>query len=291
VLYFAYGSNLDYTRMLSRCADSDVFGEAILEGYRLVFMENNTKRIVANIIKNKNFTTHGVLYEVTESDMKKLDAFEGHPRVYKRAKVMVCIEGTCIEATTYIMQKKCEVYSSNEVHIFNRKYGAPKKDYMQFILNGYTMHGLPQEELMKSYAYSKNKDRERKKSTMNKTAIFVYGTLKRGYRNHRFMKDAEYIGEGKIDNFDIYTVGEHASYPAIVEGDGEVFGEVYTVTDRELVHIDRLEGYHGKAYKDNLYDKELVEVKMHGKTIKAYVYMWNKSKSLPYGSKQLIDQF
>ena len=45
VYYFAYGSNLDYVRMFHRCESAEVVCRATLDGYRLVFMENNSKRI------------------------------------------------------------------------------------------------------------------------------------------------------------------------------------------------------------------------------------------------------
>lgn len=288
MLYFAYGSNLDYTRMLNRCESADVIGQATLEGYRLVFMENNSKRFVANVVKNKKFTTYGVLYEVNEKDMKNLDKYEGHPFVYKRTKISVCVKGEYKEAITYIMPKRCQVYSS----VLLRQYGVPKKDYMQYILNGYAMYNLPQEELRQSYVYSKNKEKERKQKNMSKMiTVFVYGTLKRGYRNNIFMERAEYIGEGKINNFDIYKVGQYGAYPAIIKGTGEVYGEVYKVTPEELVNIDRLEGYHGENCTNNLYDKELIEVEIDGEIINAYAYVWCKYRKLPMGSKKLKDSF
>lgn len=292
MLYFAYGSNLDYIRMTNRCKECEVIGQATLEGYRLVFMENNNKRVVANIVKAKKYDTQGVLYDVTANDLRNLDKFEGYPYIYARTKINVCVKGENKEAITYIMDRKCEVYSASSVQVFTRQYGAPKRDYFQYILNGYNMYGLSQNKLMESYLYSKDKNRNSgRNKKMKKVNIFVYGTLKKGFSNHKLIERAKYIGDSKIDNFDIFKVGYRGSFPAIVKGEGEVFGEIYELPFSNLKTVDRLEGYEGKKCSNNLYDRELIKVKMCDKIIDAYVYIWNKNRDLPDESEKLLNRF
>ena len=50
---------------------------------------------------------------------------------------------------------------------------------------------------------------------MNKIYAFVYGTLMKNQRNHGYLKDAIYIGEGTIDGYQMYDLG---TYPGIIKG-------------------------------------------------------------------------
>ena len=77
--------------------------------------------------------------------------------------------------------------------------------------------------------------------------IFVYGTLKKGYGNHRVMQNAEgvFVQEDTLQGYDIYDLG---GIPGVIEGEGEVTGEVFSVSDEGLPYLDRLEG-HPTFYK------------------------------------------
>ena len=70
--------------------------------------------------------------------------------------------------------------------------------------------------------------------------IFVYGTLMTDQPNHdTFLGGSRKIADGWIDGYEMYDLG---SYPGMKEGGGQVYGEVYTVTDEVLEKIDWLEG-------------------------------------------------
>jgi len=77
--------------------------------------------------------------------------------------------------------------------------------------------------------------------------VFVYGTLKRGYNNHKhYLKDAILLGKAVTkDNWTM--VGEDMPYPYVLEQNDElgsnVVGEVYAVSSKELKSLDSLEGY------------------------------------------------
>ena len=77
--------------------------------------------------------------------------------------------------------------------------------------------------------------------------LFVYGTLKRGYYNHKsLMKGAKYLGDAKLDGYCIFNLG---SYPGIMPKPGFfVWGELFEITDDMLDPLDRLEG-HPTLYK------------------------------------------
>jgi gamma-glutamylaminecyclotransferase len=75
--------------------------------------------------------------------------------------------------------------------------------------------------------------------------IFVYGTLKRGCRNHTFLQTAEYLGEAWTEpGYGMVDCGFYPnSYPGLVrahEGEG-VSGEIYRVEATLLQALDRLE--------------------------------------------------
>jgi len=67
----------------------------VLEGWRLVFNVYSQVREcgVANIVKDGSGMVEGVLYEITENGLKKLDDYEGHPDQYVRKVLKVECEG------------------------------------------------------------------------------------------------------------------------------------------------------------------------------------------------------
>ena len=71
--------------------------------------------------------------------------------------------------------------------------------------------------------------------------VFVYGSLKRGFGNHRCLEGAEFIGPGILDNAKMLNLG---AFPGLVPATtGEIFGEIYKITPTILVRLDRLEGH------------------------------------------------
>lgn len=85
-LYFAYGSNMNPERIRRRIPDARPVGRAALRGWRLV------ERLYADIERSRGGRVEGVLYLVTEAELRRLDAFEGCPGVYRRVRVAVYAE-------------------------------------------------------------------------------------------------------------------------------------------------------------------------------------------------------
>ena len=85
-LYFAYGSNLNPERMRRRIPDARPVGRATLRGWRLV------ERLYADIEKARGGRVEGVLYLVTPTELRRLDAYEGYPNIYNCVKVIVHAE-------------------------------------------------------------------------------------------------------------------------------------------------------------------------------------------------------
>lgn len=95
MLYFAYGSNLDFTQMRSRCPSAQFVATALLPGHRLAFTRFSQKRGcgVADVVADAGQCVWGVVYSVAELDLGKLDQHEGflpgravHENAYNRVE-------------------------------------------------------------------------------------------------------------------------------------------------------------------------------------------------------------
>lgn len=111
----------------------------------------------------------------------------------------------------------------------------------------------------------------------NETYVFVYGTLKRGFGNHRVMQEAGgvYVGDATMHNMKMIGMG---GIPCIDFGDGyEVKGEVYKVSNNKIHVIDILEGFsEHRTIKNNMYIRLKKDVVMEDNSIKkCYFYMIN----------------
>ncbi len=73
--------------------------------------------------------------------------------------------------------------------------------------------------------------------------LFVYGTLKRGQRNHGLLADQPFVGEAVTEP--LYRLVDCGRYPALVEDAASgraVRGEVFLVDDATRARLDLLEG-------------------------------------------------
>ena len=110
---------------------------------------------------------------------------------------------------------------------------------------------------------------------MHKSYVFVYGSLRKGFGNHRLLENSKFLGYGKTkEKYSLYADG----IPYVVkEPLTQIKGEIYQVDDETLHRLDQLEG-HPEFYK-----RELIDVITEdGKTIKAWIYFY------PYKKGNLI---
>jgi gamma-glutamylcyclotransferase (GGCT)/AIG2-like uncharacterized protein YtfP len=102
--------------------------------------------------------------------------------------------------------------------------------------------------------------------------IFVYGTLKRGLSNHRYLSGQQFIGEARTAAD--YRLVDCDSYPGMVEalnGGVSVRGEVWEVDDACRQRLDVLEDVaHG------MYTLERVALlaPFDSKEVFTYIYRW-----------------
>lgn len=93
--------------------------------------------------------------------------------------------------------------------------------------------------------------------------LFVYGTLLQGETNHALLRSARYLGSGRTTaHYSLLSLG---SFPALIaSGSTAVEGELYEVTEEQLLALDRLEE-HPHFYKRTLMQLE------DGQQVLAYV--------------------
>jgi len=80
--YFAYGSNMDPKRMKERKIRFSERKHAVLKGFRLEFNKISTRNPnegYANIVRDEKGIVEGVLYEIRDEDIEKLDSTKDFP--------------------------------------------------------------------------------------------------------------------------------------------------------------------------------------------------------------------
>jgi hypothetical protein len=137
--YFAFGSNLLKSRLDNQHKNGEKIGNvtdeglAILEKYELVFNKKSTidQSGKANIVSKENSRVLGVIYDLSERQVKLLKKIEGG---YQRKKVIVLHNSNSVDVYTYIAKNK-----SIEEGLF------PTKEYMKFIIDGAKEHSFPKD--------------------------------------------------------------------------------------------------------------------------------------------------
>lgn len=98
--------------------------------------------------------------------------------------------------------------------------------------------------------------------------VFVYGSLMKGYWNHKYLENSDFIGYATLDGYGIYHV---SSFPGIVPRmDHYVLGEVYNVNESTMRALDILED------EGDMYVRKEETVRVGDKNIKCFVYVWNR---------------
>ncbi len=113
--------------------------------------------------------------------------------------------------------------------------------------------------------------------------VFVYGSLREGFFNYdKYLKGkVNSIKPAKINNMIVYHM-PYKGYPAIMKGEGIVYGEIMEIKpeiyDETMSAMDKMEGFISKNNPQNEYEKTILEVEHidDGKTEKCYVYFYNK---------------
>lgn len=116
MLYFAYGSNLDWAQMRRRCPSARFVCVAKLPDHRLAFTRKSRDRDcgVADVVPEASAEVWGAVFEIDDRDVGSLDASEGFSpgrtqNSYTREERHVFSDGNAEEALTasvYIARKE-----------------------------------------------------------------------------------------------------------------------------------------------------------------------------------------
>ena len=100
MLYFAYGSNMDWSQMRDRCPSSRFAGIAVMRDHKLAFTRKSVKRDcgVADVVAEDGAQVWGVVYEIADLDVGRLDLSEGFrpgrdKNSYYRRERLVFLDG------------------------------------------------------------------------------------------------------------------------------------------------------------------------------------------------------
>ncbi|EKO39600.1 MAG: hypothetical protein B193_1688 [Solidesulfovibrio magneticus str. Maddingley MBC34] len=114
--------------------------------------------------------------------------------------------------------------------------------------------------------------------------VFVYGTLRRGFSNHRFLAGARFVGPGRtVDAYGLYL---EAGIPYLAAGEGRypVVGEVYAVDAAILAGLDELEEH------PRVYTRRPAPIVLgDGRRLIAWVYFANEPQGAPLASGDFAD--
>jgi gamma-glutamylcyclotransferase (GGCT)/AIG2-like uncharacterized protein YtfP/cation transport regulator ChaC len=106
--------------------------------------------------------------------------------------------------------------------------------------------------------------------------VFVYGTLRKHESNHILLKEASLLREQAWVEGVLYETNR--GYPALKEGNGTVYGEIYKINPDILSKVDELEDFlEGRG--ENLYIRRLKQVETDTGPQEAYVY-YSENESL-----------
>lgn len=126
--YIAYGSNLHLGQMAYRCPDATIIGTAELKDWRLMFKGSKSGNY-ATIEPCIGESVPVLIWELSESDERSLDRYEGFPVFYFKQTIPVVVNGQKINAMAYLMR-------------LDAKIGVPSLAYVQTLEIGYRDAGF-----------------------------------------------------------------------------------------------------------------------------------------------------
>jgi gamma-glutamylcyclotransferase (GGCT)/AIG2-like uncharacterized protein YtfP len=266
VLYFAYGSNLDIENWALWCAnkgfdqDSIVpLGPAWLPDYELVFHYQSRLRKggALDVRPRRGTSIPGALFRVHR--WEGLDAKEGVSGGYYRRISVTALtdDGRAHPATTYCV---CDERIG--------PYVEPGPEYREIVTRGLARFGHSAEGFLAAAAG--------RSAVPGPAAIFTYGTLMKGERNHDLLASQVRRAHGAARVAGAALV-EIDWFPGLVLRDGgSVHGELYEVADvaATLEELDSYEDFMGYQSGDSLYRRSLIQAQTPDGSALAWTYIY-----------------
>ena len=142
----AYGSNLNVKQLKMRGPGANILGTTKLKDYELLFKGSKTGSYLT-IEKKEGSTVPVAIWEVTESDEKSLDRYEGYPIFYYKKEMKLQYKGIrtgkrrTVNAFVYIMHEENPI-------------GVPSIYYMKTCIDGYDTFYFDKNILINAYKKS-----------------------------------------------------------------------------------------------------------------------------------------
>ena len=150
--YIAYGSNLNISQMRMRCPGARIIGTSVIEDYQLLFKGSKTGSYLT-IEPMEGAEVPVVIWEVTETDEKALDRYEGYPNFYYKKEMTLDIKGI---RTGKVRRRDAFVYIMHE----ERELGIPSWYYVNTCLDGYRAFGFDEKYLFDAIRISRRDTHE-----------------------------------------------------------------------------------------------------------------------------------
>lgn len=150
--YIAYGSNLNIMQMRMRCPGARIIGTSVIEDYQLLFKGSKTGSYLT-IEPMGGAEVPVVIWEVTETDEKALDRYEGYPNFYYKKEMTLDIRGI---KTNKVRRRDAFVYIMHE----ERELGIPSWYYVNTCLDGYRAFGFDEKYLFDAIRISRRDTHE-----------------------------------------------------------------------------------------------------------------------------------
>ena len=143
--YLAYGSNLNIRQMRYRCPTAKHIGITAIPDYELLYKGSKTGAYLT-IEPKKDGLVPIAVWEVTEADEKRLDAYEGCPTFYYKKELRLPVKlrngkTKKVDAFIYIMHEE-------------RRHGIPSLTYIRTCEEGYRNFGFDTKFLDAAYEIS-----------------------------------------------------------------------------------------------------------------------------------------
>lgn len=145
--YIAYGSNLNIPQMRMRCPGARIIGTSVIEDYQLLFKGSKTGSYLT-IEPMEGAEIPVVIWEVTETDEKALDRYEGYPNFYYKKEMTLDIKGI---RTGKVRRRDAFAYIMHE----ERELGIPSWYYVNTCLDGYRAFGFDEKYLFDAIRISR----------------------------------------------------------------------------------------------------------------------------------------
>lgn len=145
MLYFAYGSNMNFKQMRERCPSARFVCTARLDDFELAFTwySQSRKSGVADIVEKKGEQVWGVVYQIDELDLGRLDTCEGYQagresNAYRR-----------VERTVFTGDDTNQPHTIFTYEVDRKKECKPSEEYKRLIIEGARYWHLPEEYISK----------------------------------------------------------------------------------------------------------------------------------------------